>query len=577
MTFECATLMTHKFMTNKYLRCFLLIYFIPLPLLAIDLFKQKVSLQGSIQSDILFPEEDNAINSGSYSDKILTNTYLSLNLQSQYVNAGGRLEYLSHPLPGFEKDFAGWGVPYFYVTGKFKNIALTLGDFYEQFGSGFIFRTYEERSLGIDNSIRGAHLAVDCFSGVRLRILGGKQRRYWEHNDSYVWGSDLELNLDQWIASLRDRNAYLLLGGSYVGKYEKDQIIPVLIDGQQKQLNLPLHLSAFDVRAKFQKENYSILAEYAYKINDPSADNGYIYKNGNAFLLSGSYSQRGMSILLQAKRSDNMSFRSKREMQGTSSFINHLPAFSMQHAYSLATLYPYSTQPEGEWAFQGEAGYTFKRKTPLGGKYGTFLKLHFAHIRAINKKLVDNEEIKGTDGYSSSFFKMGKELYYQDLNLTIEKKISKTVKLNGMYIYQRYNPAVIVKKGEDIINSHIFVAEGRFNLSQKLTLRSELQYLLTSKYTGKTTDILERSNQGDWIYGMVELSVLPYLMFSVSDMYNNGGSKLHYYMTNVVGNYKANRLQVGYGRTRAGYNCSGGVCRMVPASRGFQVSYSYNF
>ena len=34
---------------------------------------------------------------------------------------------------------------------------------------------------------------------------------------------------------------------------------------------------------------------------------------------------------------------------------------------------------------------------------------------------------------------------------------------------------------------------------------------------------------------------------------------------------------IGYGRTRAGFNCSGGVCRYVPATRGFQISYNYNF
>jgi hypothetical protein len=45
-----------------------------------------------------------------------------------------------------------------------------------------------------------------------------------------------------------------------------------------------------------------------------------------------------------------MSFRSRRSMNGTSSFINHLPAFTMDHTYTLAALYPYATHPEGEWA-----------------------------------------------------------------------------------------------------------------------------------------------------------------------------------------------------------------------------------
>jgi hypothetical protein len=48
-------------------------------------------------------------------------------------------------------------------------------------------------------------------------------------------------------------------------------------------------------------------------------------------------------------------------------------------------------------------------------------------------------------------------------------------------------------------------------------------------------------------------------------------------MGSVTFTQKAHRLQVGYGRTRAGMNCSGGVCRWVPATRGVTLSYNYNF
>jgi hypothetical protein len=48
-------------------------------------------------------------------------------------------------------------------------------------------------------------------------------------------------------------------------------------------------------------------------------------------------------------------------------------------------------------------------------------------------------------------------------------------------------------------------------------------------------------------------------------------------MVAVTGNYRSNRLMLSYGRTRAGYNCSGGVCRYVPATRGLSISYNYNF
>ena len=120
--------------------------------------KAQITLSGSIQSDVLFPQDDDKIGTEHYSEWALTNTYVDLNLGSKYVEAGTRFEFLEHPLPGYEPDFKGWGLPHFYVKGHYKNVELTAGDYYEQFGSGFVLRTYEERSLGIDNALRGARL-----------------------------------------------------------------------------------------------------------------------------------------------------------------------------------------------------------------------------------------------------------------------------------------------------------------------------------------------------------------------------------------------------------------------------------
>ena len=529
---------------------------------------RKVVLHGSVQSDVLIPEEDEKIGTGTYSDWGLTNTYADLNLMSKYVDAGARLEFTEFPLPGFEPDFKGWGVPHIYVKGKLKGVELTAGDFYDQFGSGFVFRTYEERSLGIDNSLRGARVNVTGLKGVSFKVLGGLQRRYWDWSkDSWVGGADLELNLEQYSARMRDKNITWMVGGSYVLKHEKDE--DIVVPGTNYRLNLPEMVSAFDVRSRFQKGDYSLLAEYAWKSQDPSFDNGYIYHRGNALMLSGSYSRRGMSALLQVKRSEDMAYRSQRSMNGNSVFINNMPAFAYQHTYALAALYPYATQAAGgEWAFQGEVGYNFARRTPLGGKYGTKLKVNFSHVRSLDKEDVDaavGTSLYGTKGYKAKFFKVGGETYYQDINVQMEKKLTKAFKLNLMYMNQRFNDAVISQEDNGMIKSHIAVAEGKYQFNNKLTLRAEAQYLAT------------KQDEGDWTYGLLELSVLPYFMFTVSDMWNNGESNVHYYMGSVTFNYKAHRLMAGYGRTRAGYSCSGGVCRYVPATRGFQMSYNINF
>ncbi len=523
----------------------------------------KVTFTGSIQSDVLLPQEDEKIGAAKSDEWGLTNTYADLHMMSKCVDVGARVEFMRFPLPGYENDFKGWGLANIYAKMHIDQLEITLGNFYEQFGSGFILRTYEERSLGIDNSLLGARVVAKPVKGVRLKALSGYQRRYWSYNDALVSGGDIELSISDWSQAMQDHGTYLTLGASVVNKHERTE--DIYADATHK-LNMPENVNAFDVRAHLQQGNFGLLAEYAQKTQDPSFDNGYIYRKGNVAMLSASYSKRGMSALVQAKRSDNMSFRSRRSMNGTSSFLNHLPAFTMDHTYALAALYPYATRPDGEWAYQAELGYTFKKKTLLGGKYGTSVKLNYSHVHAIDHQTVDMPlgTDAGTDGYTSDFWKWGDRMYYQDLNVQIEKKLSRDFKLNLMYMNQFYNKTIVEGEG-GMIHSDIFVADAKYRINNKLTLRGEAQYLST------------KDDEGDWVYGLLELSVLPHFMFTVSDMYNCGETDVHYYQGLITFNAGAHRLQVGYGRTRAGYNCSGGVCRYVPASRGFTMSYNYNF
>ena len=527
----------------------------------------KSRLNGAVQTEFLIPFEDEAIGTGTYDSPVLNNTYFDLTFNAPYLSVGARLQVTEWPLPGFENDFKGWGVPYIWATGSYKWAQLTVGDFYQQFGSGLVLRSYEERSLGIDNAIRGGRLKLNPIDGLSFTALGGKQRRYWDWNDSWVWGGDVEWSFNETFRNAFNPKFGWSMGFSYVGKYEGDE--DIFTPDMNYKLNLPNKIAAFDVRTKFRIRNFNILAEFATKSSDPNADNGYIYRPGTAALLSATYSSKGFSAFLQAKRSDNMSFRSKRSMVGVSSFINHMPAFTTTQTYALAAMYPYATQPDGEWAFQGEVRYNFKRKTPLGGRYGTQVRVSGSYIAGLNRNYPDPSnpvnEI-GSDGAGAAFWEMG-QTFYADANIEINKKLTKNLSLTLFYLYQNYNQAVVEGHGHngDMVKSNIFVLEGQWKMSKKCQLRWEMQYLQT------------KQDRGDWIAGLVELSVAPDWMFTITDTYNIGETNLNYYSALVTYTYKANRFQVGYGRTRAGYNCSGGVCRWVPASKGFTIAYNYNF
>ena len=534
----------------------------------------QVTLNGSIQSDIMVPENDEAIGAEKTED-VVTNTYVTLQMTSKYVDAGARLEYLEHPLPGYEQDFKGWGVPHFYVKGRYGIAELTAGTFYEQFGSGFILRTYEERSLGVDNSLLGGRLVLKPIEGLNIKLLSGKQRRYWSWNKSLVSGADVEMSLDEWIPSLKNSDTHLMVGASWVNRYENNKE-EVFVDAVHK-INFPKYVNAWDVRVNLNHGPWSVLAEYAQKDDDPSYANGYIFRKGTIAMLSGSYSKKGLSVLLQAKRSENMSFKSTGnadKAMGISSSIGHLLAFTQEHTYTLPAYYPYATQlADGEWAYQAEVGYNFKRNTPLGGKYGMNVKVNFSYVRAIDRTFHGDVSLNnlagtltygGTDGYGSSFFKWGDDTYYQDFNIQLSRKLTKDFKLFLMYMNQRYNMLKIEGHG-GMVYSNIFVADGKYQFSPKVTLRGEMQYMTT------------KGDEGDWAFGLLELSLVPHWMITISDQFNVNQSHTHYYMGQVTFTTGSHLIQLGYGRVQEGYNCSGGVCRYVPASKGFTLSYNYNF
>lgn len=529
----------------------------------------------SLQSDIHYATRKDGTD-GRWSG----NTYLTGSIQNKFLEIGMRLEELNHPLPGHE-DEKGWGVPNIYVKGRHAFVEATAGDFYEQFGSGMLLRSYEDRSLGIDNSIRGGRLVLTPARWVTIKALGGQQRNYFDRNGrvfnpgrGYLWGGDVELGASQWFKAMNDNGWHLNAGASWITKHESPDPITQVIDGKPHRLNQPENVSALSARLRLQHGNWDVYTEYAHKFDDPNATNNYIYRSGSAAMLTATYARSGMSLLLGARRSENFDFRSERTATQNAMRINHLQPFTQQQSYTLAALYPYATQPGGEWALQAEMRYRFKKGSWAGGKYGTGVKLSASYIRGLKKKWNNPQwesnpydaSMMGTDGYESAFFGMG-EKYFHDIDLEISKKISPAYSFTFTYMNQYYNRRIIEGHAEngDVIRSNLFIYDGKHKLSQRLSLRTELQYLHT------------RQAEKDWLFALVECSVLPRFIFSVSDQWNAGATDKHYYMVSAAGMFGNHRLQLSYGRTRRGINCSGGVCRMMPATEGVYLSYNLNF
>ena len=57
-----------------------------------------------------------------------------------------------------------------------------VGSFYEQFGNGLIFRAWENRQLGINNSLRGIRYKFSPLKEVEILAIHGKQRFGFEYS-----------------------------------------------------------------------------------------------------------------------------------------------------------------------------------------------------------------------------------------------------------------------------------------------------------------------------------------------------------------------------------------------------------
>ena len=524
-------------------------------------------IYGSFESNSQLLQDDESLDFLSPKDNFRSNNYFQINYQINNILAGFQYEsYLPSSLLGFYPELDNQNkITNYFIKIQNEKSDITVGSFYEQFGNGLIFRSWEDRQLGINNSIKGIKLKYYPSDNIELTALYGQQRDGFNYTASTIQGLNTEISLNQ-MFNLKEVD--LSIGSSIVNRYQED--------GAND--SIPSNVSAYGARLNMYAGDFSLNIEGVIKDPDVIANENNLVSNrlydGTALQLDFGYSKKGIGINTTFRRLENFNFYSDRLAEGNiynQKTLSFTPALSKQQDYLLTNIYIYNSQPRlvmnsiekrsGEVGFQNDFYYTFDKDHFLG-KYKTKIAFNFSYWSGIESTF--NQD----NSYDVKFIGNG-DRYYRDLNLEIKNRWNSKLRTAITFL------DVIIDKGVTLggplgvqgdIKAKVGVIEANYLHANGKSSRGVLQHLWT------------RNDRKNWLGLVYEYGISSSLNVFVSDGWNYGRSdKIHYY--NLGGSYSKNstRISLNYGRQRGGLICIGGVCRYVPESNGFNLNLSHSF
>ncbi len=515
---------------------------------------------GFSPSDLLQLSDDNIF---------AENDYLKVDYYKNRLSAGMQLEGYFPSTVGYPFPINRLSLSNLYVSWKDSNYSVTAGTFYDQLGSGLLFRSWEDRTLGLNNALLGARATYSFGGKVDLKAFWGIPRLdKWSESalmqgkkGSFfglgladkvnITGADVSVSLSDIIGW---SGPSLSVEGSLVNKHESHEAMNPAV----KLNGMPENNLSWSARANFEAEGFYTKLEYV-GVGKQAFD--FKVYDANAQLIELGYNSRGLGVSFTGRRLQRMTqqiYTSNLSYASAANVMSYCPAMTTQYTYMLTTLNPYNPETgglykrrAGEIGGQLDAFYNFRRGTKIGGKRGMKVHANFSTYYSLN-------ETGGTEG---------SEFLFRDFSLDVERQWTKKFKTTLMYSLQDYNKEAKNSAGYEVYVglSHIFVADLLYKWTQTFSTRLELQYLASKDY------------QKDWMAALLEVSFAPHWSVFASDMYNHGDTGLHYYNAGVSFAFQNMRIAAGYGRYRAGFICSGGVCREIPAYTGANLTLTASF
>lgn len=460
--------------------------------------------------------------------------------------------------------YSGQGLGFWQIKKNVGDLEITAGSFYDQFGSGAVFRAFENRLIGIDYAMEGVRLKYNISKDFSVKAFTGKQKggleRRFDASPQIVKGINAEKGF------MSEKGSILNVGASAVNRTLDENAYSKLVteiqglglskeDGFYPKYNTYLMNGYFNASVG----DFGFNGEFNYKTAEPIKDNrdSLIYGDGNLALAGVSYSKRklgkkknaGIGINLQYRRIDNFAlnvdpYSQLNLLQG---LLSYQPSLSRQASYRMLARYQAPAQFTGEQGIQAEIIYSFNKNTNITLNYSDITDLE------------------------------GRQLFREKF-VQVEHKISSKWKGKLGLQMVNYNQEVYevkpIGKAEDVETFTPF-GEITYKINRKNSLRFESQMLITEQ------------DLGSFYHGILEWTSSPKFTVAISDMVNTNPVRivnesladqvLHYPSFFVKYNVKTTSFTAAYIKQVEGVVCTGGVCRLEPAFSGIRFTLSTQF
>ena len=529
--------------------------------------QDKGIMSGNFQGNFSVFELDSAI--GAYespqylSEKSSAEGWLYLNYQIKGFNLSARYDLFHNSnLLNPTGSFSGNGLGYWQISKSIEKLTITAGSFYDQFGSGLVFRSYENRLIGIDFAMEGLHLKYQLTPNTQIKAFTGRQKGGQANRFGTSPEVEKGLNLEHTIFFGENGKYNVNLGGSWVNRTLTKNTMNILASEiNSYDLNLRFdpkyNVYAYNGYATFTLGKVSLFGEYVGKTKEAmrNLETSILeLKPGLTYYFGGSYSvnkigkkkKSALGVNVQYRLIEDFQFRVSPYDQLLNGLLTYQPSLTRQASYRLLARYVAAAQDYGEKGIQGDLVYTISS--------GKTINLNYSNIQKLDGQQL-YEEYYGQ--------------YSHKINRNLKVKAGLQVVFYDQEVYQGKDSSY-----PDVNTITPFI-DVTYKLTKKNSLRFEAQYLNT------------KEDLGSFANAIIELNMSPHYSFAVADMVNVDPVRhhdspisddiIHYYTLFAKYTIHATSFTAAYIKQVEGVNCTGGICRLEPAFSGFRFTIVTTF